>query len=298
MGHPTAPRAAIDVHSHVYLPRYRDLLRGRTAVPRITGTEGDLRLLILPGEDREASTAAGRPVGAEYYEPERKLAYMDAHDIETTLLSLANPWLEFVEPADAARLAALLNDDLEDWCAASGGRFYGFGVLPVTAPDACAAEVERVATAPHLRGIIIGGAGLGRGLDDPRLFPVWERLEAAGLVAFVHPHHGVGDDALFAGTGHTLKLALGFTFETTVALARLILSGTLDRFRGLKILAAHAAGALPNPPGGSMGRPRPTRSGLPSVNHRVRTFGASCWMPSPIRPPRSNAPPAFAAGTG
>lgn len=237
-------RNTIDVHSHVYLLRYRDLLRSRGAVPRIAGEHDDLRLLILPGEDAEASTAMGRPIGAEYFEPERKIAYMDAHDIAVSVLSLANPWLEFVEPTEAPQLATLLNDDLEDWCVASGGRFYGFGVLPVTAPDACAAEVERIARAPHLRGVILGASGLGGGLDDPRLWSMWQRLEASGLVAFIHPHHGVGDD-LFAGTGHTLKLALGFPFETTIALARLILFGTLDRFPNLGILAAHAGGTLP-----------------------------------------------------
>ncbi len=237
-------RGAIDVHTHVYLPRYRDLLRDRTAVPRIAGNGDDLRLIILPGEDAEASTAAGRPIGGEYYSPERKIAYMDAHDIAVSVLSLANPWLEFVAAAEAPAIATALNEDMEGWCEASAGRFYGFGVLPVTAPEACAAEVDRIAALQHMRGIILGASGLGAGLDDPRLLPVWERLEAHGLMAFIHPHHGIGDD-LFAGTGHTLKLALGFPFETTAALARLILSGTFDRFGGLKILAAHAGGALP-----------------------------------------------------
>ena len=239
-----SPRAAIDVHTHVYLPRYRDLLRARGTVPRIAGAPGDERLIILPGEDADTSTSAGRPIGGEYFSPERKLAYMDAHDIAVSVLSLANPWLEFVDAAEAPSVATTLNEELEDWCASSGGRFYGFGVLPITAPEACAAEVDRIAALPHMRGIIIGASGLGTSLDDPRLVPVYERLEANGLVAFVHPHHGVGEDH-FAGTGLTLKLALGFPFETTVALARLILSGTLDRFPGLQILAAHAGGALP-----------------------------------------------------
>lgn len=237
-------RKAIDVHTHVYLPRYRDLLRERQAVPRIAGKDGDLRLIILPGEDDEGSTATGRPIGGEYYSAERKIAYMDAHDIAVSVLSLANPWLEFIAPGEAPAIASALNEDLEGWCEASNGRFFGFGVLPVTAPEACAAEVDRIAHLPHMRGIILGASGLGKGLDDPRLIPVWERLEAHRLTAFIHPHHGIGGEQ-YAGTGHTLTLALGFPFETTVALARLILSGTLDRCPDLMILAAHAGGALP-----------------------------------------------------
>ncbi|XWN34309.1 MAG: amidohydrolase family protein [Devosia sp.] len=237
-------RKAIDVHTHVYLPRYRDLLLERTSLPRIVKADDALRLVILPGEDADETTASGRPIGGEYFSPERKLAYMDAHDIDISVLSLANPWLEFLEPGEAPAAATVLNEDLEGWCEQSGGRFYGFGVLPISAPNACAEEVERIAKLPHLRGIILGATGLGSGLHDPRLIPVWERLEALNLTAFIHPHHGVGDD-LFADTGHTLKLALGFPFETTVALARLILAGTFDRFPDLSILAAHAGGTLP-----------------------------------------------------
>jgi aminocarboxymuconate-semialdehyde decarboxylase len=44
--------------------------------------------------------------------------------------------------------------------------------------------------------------------------------------------------------GHVLQLATGFPFETTLAVTRLILSGTYDRHPGLKILLAHSGGAL------------------------------------------------------
>lgn len=42
-----------------------------------------------------------------------------------------------------------------------------------------------------------------------------------------------------------LALGLGFPFETTIAIARLILAGVLDRHPALKLLLAHSAGALP-----------------------------------------------------
>jgi predicted TIM-barrel fold metal-dependent hydrolase len=40
-------------------------------------------------------------------------------------------------------------------------------------------------------------------------------------------------------------LALGFTFETSIAIARLILRGALQRHPALKLLIAHAGGTLP-----------------------------------------------------
>jgi predicted TIM-barrel fold metal-dependent hydrolase len=61
---------------------------------------------------------------------------------------------------------------------------------------------------------------------------------------FVHPHYGIGHQ-LFPDTGHALLLALGFPFETSIAVARLILRGALERHPALKLLIAHAGGTLP-----------------------------------------------------
>lgn len=60
----------------------------------------------------------------------------------------------------------------------------------------------------------------------------------------MHPHYGVGNEH-FHAYGHALFLALGFPFETTVAVSQLVLSGVLDRVPELKLLLAHAGGTLP-----------------------------------------------------
>jgi len=43
-----------------------------------------------------------------------------------------------------------------------------------------------------------------------------------------------------------LENTIGFPFETTVALSHMIFEGFLDRFVGIKILAAHGGGYLPS----------------------------------------------------
>jgi aminocarboxymuconate-semialdehyde decarboxylase len=42
-----------------------------------------------------------------------------------------------------------------------------------------------------------------------------------------------------------LTASLGFTFDTSLAVARMIYDGFFDRYRKLKIIAAHGGGALP-----------------------------------------------------
>ncbi len=64
----------------------------------------------------------------------------------------------------------------------------------------------------------MGTKGIGKGLDDEALDPVWQAIEAAGLVVFLHPHYGVDSNAWGdKDNGHVLPLALGFPFETTTA---------------------------------------------------------------------------------
>ena len=79
------------------------------------------------------------------------------------------------------------------------------------------AAVEQVAGLPHLRGIIMGTRGLGKGLDNVTLEPAWAAIEKAGLVVSLHPHYGVDKNAWGEReNGHVLPLVLGFPFETTI----------------------------------------------------------------------------------
>lgn len=45
-------------------------------------------------------------------------------------------------------------------------------------------------------------------------------------------------------SGHVLPLGLGFPMETTVAFARMWLGGVFDRCKGLRVMLAHAGGAV------------------------------------------------------
>ncbi|KZT13032.1 amidohydrolase 2 [Laetiporus sulphureus 93-53] len=250
-------RLLVDVHTHVYLPRYVSFLRSRTSVPRVfsrTTPEGktEERLLIL-----DAEPSGGRPMGSQqFWDRAEKLRFMDKHGIDISIVSTANPWLDFLPAATAQVLASELNSDLEEYCSTSPNladgtlkQLYGFGLLPLV-PEASSASlleiIQQISNLPHLKGVIIGSRGLGKGLDDDALEPVWAAIEKAALVVFLHPHYGVDQKEWGEkDNGHVLPLALGFPFETTIAITRLILSGVLDRHPDLRILLAHSGGALP-----------------------------------------------------
>ena len=186
--------------------RYVSLLRARDAVPRIVTRDGQDRMLILPGEDTDASTSIGRPIGSEYWDGARKLAFMDRHGIALSVVSPADPWLDFLPGTDAGTVGGRSirtwsslrrywrGADLRSWSAAdtrSQGRGVGIG---------------RIARLPHLRGAVIGTIGAGNGLDDRAMDPVWAAAERDGLMLLSIPLRS-GQEAM-GGYGHAMALAL------------------------------------------------------------------------------------------
>ncbi|KAJ3987470.1 amidohydrolase 2 [Lentinula detonsa] len=249
-------RLRVDVHTHLYLPRYASLLRERTTLPKIitrTRDDGrkDERLVILKDEP-----SGGRPIGPSYVERDEKLTFMKKHGIDISIVSTANPWLDFLQPKEAHRLSLQLNDDLEEYCSTgptvtgtSMKQLYGFGLLPIVSgisTESLLEAVRQISASSHLKGLIMGTRGVGKGLDDEALDPIWAAISEAGLTVFLHPHYGISEESWGEkNNGHVLPLALGFPMETTIATTRLILSGVFDRFPSLRLLLAHSGGALP-----------------------------------------------------
>lgn len=244
----------VDIHTHIYPPTFVSLLRSRTTVPYIRtfpDAPDSSRLIILPGEDDSTmpSTSRGRPIGPQYWDIAEKVAFMDTHKIDISVISLANPWLDFLPAEEAGDAARRINDDVDSLCAKYPGRLYAFGTLPLSAPvETVVKEVERLVGMKHMRGIIMGTSGLGKGLDDPALDPIYAALEKHEQVIFLHPHYGLPGSVYgprASEYGHVLPLALGFPLETTIAVTRMLLSGVWDRFQKLQVLIAHSGGTLP-----------------------------------------------------
>jgi predicted TIM-barrel fold metal-dependent hydrolase len=175
---------------------------------------------------------------------------MDTHHIDISVLSLANPWLDFLNASESEEVAESINNEFSTMCGEHPGRLFFFAALPLTAPlEAILASVKHVKDLKYCRGVILGTSGLGKGLDDPDLLPIFEALAAASLMVFLHPHYGLPNEVwgprASAEYGHVLPLALGFPMETTIAVTRMYLAGVFDRVRELRLLLAHSGGTLP-----------------------------------------------------
>jgi aminocarboxymuconate-semialdehyde decarboxylase len=231
----------VDCHSHLYPRSYVELLRARDEIPRVDGDPGSERFVIFPEED---VPGGGRPLRAEFWELERKLAFMDEYGIERSVVSLGNPWLDpFVGP-ESPGLACDLNAELGALERETDGRVVALGVLPANDVAPAAEAIDDIAGTAGLHGVITGPRICNLTLEDSRLDGVWAALERTGLPLFVHPHSAAAVEDL-RGWDHVLPLALGFPFETSIAVARLVLGGVLSRFPDLTVIAAHGGGTLP-----------------------------------------------------
>lgn len=193
----------------------------------------------------EAMALMGRSVkpDALIMAPERIRA-MDEQGIDMAALSI-NPYWYKAERDIAAALIKLQNEKLAELCAAQPDRFVAFATMALQHPDLAVEQIEYGIKTLGLRGVSVGGSVEGVELADRRFHPVWAKAEELGCLIFIHPVGTKELEPRLGGNGG-LENAIGNPLETTLALSHLIYEGTLDRFPGLKICAAHGGGYLPS----------------------------------------------------
>ena len=173
---------------------------------------------------------------------EQRLKEMDAMAIDMEVLSI-NPFWYGKDRDTAAQIVKVQNEKLAELCAARPERFAAFASLSLQYPDLAAQQLETAVRKQGLRGAAIGGSVLGEDFSDPKFHPVWAKAEELGAVLFIHPQSTPELAKRFKGNGW-LSNTIGNPLDTTIALQHLIFEGTLDRFPGLKIIAAHGGGYL------------------------------------------------------
>jgi aminocarboxymuconate-semialdehyde decarboxylase len=207
----------VDVHAHCGLPEAMALM-GLTLTT-------DALLMATPGD---------------------RLRAMDQQGIDVEALSI-NPFWYGAERDVAEKLIRMQNQSLAEACGAHPDRFVAFASVALQHPELAAQQLEEGVKKYNLRGAAIGGSVEGAELSDPRFHPFWAKAEALGVLIFIHPQ-GTAElekTTRLAGNG-VLTNTIGNPLETTIALSHLIFEGTLDRFPGLKICAAHGGGYLPS----------------------------------------------------
>jgi aminocarboxymuconate-semialdehyde decarboxylase len=174
----------------------------------------------------------------------RRIREMDEQGIDVEAISI-NPFWYRTERELAAHLIKTQNEKLTALCSAHPERFVGFASVALQHPDLAVEQLEYAIGKLGMRGVAVGASVAGSEFSDTRFHPFWAKAEELGILVFIHPQSTPELANRFQGNGW-LSNVIGNPLDTTIALSHLIMEGTLDRFPGLKVCAAHGGGYLPS----------------------------------------------------
>ncbi len=230
----------IDIHAHfipkilferfdAHAAKFRgvELLRdGKTVCMRFPGTEPT------------------RPIMPKLSDLPERRAWMDKNGIDHQLVG---GWLDSfgyeLPAAEGLAWSRFINDCMWD-ALRDEPRFTPLATVPLQ-DGRLAAEVLGEAMSKGFGGVMIGTLpkGLGGGnLDDPSLDPFWDTASKLGAAVYLHPMFVCGEPRL---NDYDLVNALGRLVDTTIAVSRLLYSGHLLKFTGMKFILSHGGGTLP-----------------------------------------------------
>ncbi|MER7834343.1 amidohydrolase family protein [Streptomyces sp. NPDC096040] len=211
-------RGAIDVHAHFLTPRLRAAME---------------------------AAGHGQPDGMPAvpdWSPEAALAMMDRTGIAAALLSVSSPGVHYGDDTAARELARAVNDEGAAVVRDHPGRFGLLASLPLPDLSDALAETRYAIEDLGADGITLLTSYAGRHLGDPYYEPLMAELDRYCAVVFLHPTSPPCWEATSLGRPRPM---LEFPFETTRAVANLVLNGVLDRYPAIRFVVPHAGAALP-----------------------------------------------------
>jgi 6-methylsalicylate decarboxylase len=175
---------------------------------------------------------------------------MDRSGIASAILSAPIP-LHFLDPEQAAAMASDINRFAADCTRRWPGRFGYFASLPLPDTGAAVAEATAALDRHGASGVALlsNHAGLYQG--DPQLDPLYAELDKRQAIAFVHP-------AVFTAGSYPTQPSDGspvpgiqpsqfeFGFDTTRAVANLMINQINRRFPGIRFVFTHSAAGVPS----------------------------------------------------
>ena len=252
----------VDSHAHLVPPALLDAIR------REQGRFPSLRVIEEDGiAFAFASGKPTRPVSKPLSDAAARLAWMDKQGIDRQVVG---SWVDMfgyeLPAAEGEAWSRLINDALLD-AAKAEPRFVPLATVPLQ-DGARAAAVLKAAIDAGLPGAMIGTLprGVGSVLERADLDPFWTAADDTGAVIHIHPSFDAGDVRV---NDYGLANAVGRITDAMVAVARLVSTGHVTRYRNARIVVPMGAAGLPF----LLGRLKRNHEVTPSVGDPVEALG-------------------------
>jgi aminocarboxymuconate-semialdehyde decarboxylase len=227
----------IDVHTHMLTKEWLSLLEQHGGPHYSLQTvTGGLRAIHLDGAPFMT------PV-PNMFDWEARIANMNKARVDIAVTSLSCPNVFWGSAQVSLKAARLMNDDMARAQQQWPERIRWFASLPWQHERLALDELKRACEQGAVGVMVLANIG-GKALTDAAFASIWNEIDRRALPVLVHPSAPPGSKELGM---HEFQLTapIGFIFDTSLAVARCIYDGFLDRFPDLKLIAAHGGGALP-----------------------------------------------------
>ena len=177
------------------------------------------------------------------FDYEKRIKNMDAEGIDISIVSLTSPNAFWGTEEVSIECARIMNDDMSLAQRSYPDRIRYFATIPWEFPERAVQELDRAFRLGAV-GVMTLANIRGKFLNDPSFELVWAEIEKRDLPVLIHPTVPPGSEKMDLAT-YKLLGPIGFMFDTTLAISRMILDGFFDRHPKIKVIASHAGGYLP-----------------------------------------------------
>lgn len=222
-----APTGWLDVHCHFYT--WQDDTERKAAI------EGMREACFMVPNDWS-------------WNVDDSLAYQDKAGVQMQMLSYLPQTLEKLRAANKYAASVVQKHPT---------RFGMLCALPTDEPEECLKEIERAQTQLHPDGFAVSAVYKDVMLSDPRLEPVWTKLNDMGATVFSHPN------AYAPPKDGRPSPLIEVAFETTRIAVDMLYRGIFKRHPNINFVFSHCGGVLP------------------MLSGRLELLGAQSWVPNP-----------------
>jgi predicted TIM-barrel fold metal-dependent hydrolase len=216
-----------------------------------------------------------------------RIDLLDRNEVDINVL-IPVPWIEAfhgisADPQRAAEAARLMNDELAAVVAAHPTRFRGVAVLPVIDPDDMLAELYRAVKQLGFIGAYVAVGPTTKRIDHADYELLFTALVDLDATLWLHPSRPptVPDYPGEKLARNYFWQLVGWPYDTTAAMFRIVFAGVFDRYPTLRIVTHHHGGLVPLldvrlrngwPALESVGLPMPADVSKPYIDHFRRFY--------------------------
>jgi uncharacterized protein len=205
------------------------------------------KMLEVAGEHKDIGKRM-RGVPAVYDLDVRKKIVDSFPDYAQILSYPMPPIEEFAKPAQIEDFCRIINDGFAELTAQHRDHFPGWvAQVSLATPDAGTREAERAVNELGALGVQIYTNINGKPLDRPEFEQFFAAMSKLGKPIWLHPTRGANMPDYLSEKKSLYEIwwALGWSYETSAAMSRLVFSKTLDKYPALKIVVHHFGGIVP-----------------------------------------------------